>query len=447
MCDSIGGTMGYLNVKNQVITLLVLASSAALFLSSASSQDLEIHCVDVGQGSCELIIGPDGTTVLIDGGTSTMGRNRALPYLNDIFPPGDRALDYVICSHDHSDHYGGLNHILSNGYTAAAIYHSGNNSSFGRGQAIPVGLTIELGDGAVATCVLAYGNLADGSYVSPTSDKNTQSIGLLIEYGNFDYITAGDLTDRTEDDLAEMLVSYINPPNHPYHPSEPFLNTEDGVDVIHVNHHGSRYSSSTPYVNTLRCEIAVIPGGTSYGHPHRDAVDRLLARGTYTIDCSCSGGSSTCGKPTGVTAPGAEVYRTTEGSSDCRRSPEEDCPTAGDIVIISDGSSGYTVEGTYLDISYKEPDGNGADNDSDGDGLTDTEEAALRTNPHNADSDDDGYCDLIEVSCGSASMALDQNLHPARIKVNFQDRNTDRPGSYSPADSADYSSALGYGWQ
>ena len=332
------------------------ASLATAFLllfggAHVRAQDLEIHCIDVGQGASELIIGPDGTTILIDGGTSSMGSSRVLPYLNDIFPPGDRTLDYVICSHDHGDHYGGLNHILGNGYSAGTVYHCGSNASFGRGQPIPVGAVIDLGGGATATCVLANGVFADGNHMNVGSDKNKQSICILVEYGGFDYITAGDLPDSLEDDLAGMLVSHVNQNDHPLHPNDTYLDPGSGVDILHMNHHGSRYSSCAAYVNLLRCEIAIAPGGTAYGHPTGDAVDRLLGRAFYT--CSCY---STYGKPTGITAPGAEVYRTTAGSVDCRRSPEADCPTVGDFIIRYDGGPTYSIEGTLMGASSRDVD-------------------------------------------------------------------------------------------
>lgn len=426
---------------------LLVAFIVTLSSASSHSQDLQIHCIDVGQGSSELIIGPDGTTILIDGGTSSMGRTDVLPYLDTIFPPGSRTLDYVICSHDHSDHYGGLNYVLDNGYAAGTIYHCGGATyGFGRGVPIPVGTTMELGSGAVATCVLANGHFIDGTSISVGSDKNGQSICLLVEYRGFDYITAGDLPGSLEDDLAEMLVNYINPSEHPIHPDEPYLNSESGVDILHVNHHGSRYSSYPQYVNLLKCEIAVINGGTSYGHPHRDAVDRLLTRQTYTISCSCSGGSSTCGRSTGITVPGAEVYRTTAGGVDCRRSPEGDCPTIGDIIIITDGSLNYSVEGTSMERFFKDIDQSSGEDDSDGDGLTDGEENDIGTDPLKADTDEDGYGDLIEIRCGSPAIALSAQLKPETIGINIQPREAALSGKNAPDFGDDYTSQRGFGW-
>ncbi len=219
---------------------------------------------------------------------------------------------------------------------------------------IPIGTVIDLGGGARVTCVLVNGYLIDGSHVD-VGPGNTASIGLLIEYGDLDYITAGDLTSSVEDDLAPVLVTYINPPDHPYHPNEPYLDPQYGVDVMHPNHHGSRASTSTPYVNLLRCEVAAINGGTGWDHPTQDIVDRLLGRQYYT--CSCC---STYGDPTGVTVPGAEAYRTTPepnpGDPHCARATEEDCPTIGDIIVKYGGGSSYSIEGTYMCVSYRDLD-------------------------------------------------------------------------------------------
>ncbi|MDP8248205.1 MAG: hypothetical protein P9M00_08720, partial [Candidatus Tritonobacter lacicola] len=345
-------------MKKAIHAFLIAGFIAISTWTPAFSQQLEIHTIDVGQGASELIIGPSGTTVLVDGGTSSKGRWELLPYLNTIFPPENRTLDYVIASHDDGDHYGGLNYILDNGYSANNIYHCGYNSGFGRGVPIPIGTVIDLGGGARVTCVLVNGYLIDGSHVN-VGTKNNASIGLLIEYGDFDYITAGDLGSSVEDDLAQVLVTYINPPDHPYHPNEPYLDPQYGVDVMHPNHHGSRYSTSTTYVNLLRCEVAAINGGTGYSHPTQDAVDRLLGRQFYT--CSCC---SAYGEPTGVTVPAAEVYRTTPepdpGDPDCERATEEDCPTISDIIVKYGGGSSYSVEGASMGVSYRNVDENGS---------------------------------------------------------------------------------------
>ncbi len=305
-------------------TILFIGVAVLLPRSFAYPQQLAIHTIDVGQGASELVIGPDGTSVLIDGGTSSKGTSEVLPYLNAIFPPGSRHLDYVIASHDHNDHYGGLNSVLSRGYTAGTIYHCGDNSGFGKGVQIPLGQVIDLGDGATITCVGRYGEFIDGS--SGGTGDNNVSVCLLIEYGNFDYVTAGDL-ESNENYLSNALITY--PPGSPY------LDPAYGAEAIHVNHHGSDTSSRYYYVNRLKPELAVINGGTSYGHPRWTAVDRLRGEPFYTISCACDPGA--CGDPTNVTWSGAAVFRTTAQSGDCERASEADCPTLGDMVITYNG--------------------------------------------------------------------------------------------------------------
>jgi len=309
--------------------LILLGLIAVLRPVPAYTQELEIHCIDVGQGSSELIIGPNGKTILIDGGTSNKGRDEVIPYLDALFSPATAVLDYIIATHDDGDHYGGLNYIIDySGYSIDTIYHCGDNASFGEGTQIPLGTIIDLGEGARATCIGRFGEFVDGS-TGDTGDNN-ESICLLIEYGGFDYITSGDL-EGNEDELSNALISY---------PSEdPYLDPDYGVDVIHVNHHGSGGASHSYYVNRLKHEVAIINGGEGhgYGHPRWTAVDRLKGRANY------SDGSGA----TGVTWTGCtSVYRTTYDIEEDGRAPEWDCPTLGDMVVTYDGCAEYYyVEG------------------------------------------------------------------------------------------------------
>jgi beta-lactamase superfamily II metal-dependent hydrolase len=294
-------------------------------------QQLQVHCIDVGQGSSELVIGPNGTSILIDGGKNDAGYSDVVPYLNTIFPAGSRHLSYVIASHDDSDHYGGLDAVLDSGYTAGTIYHCGENYGFGKGVKIPLGVVIDLGSGAHATCVGRYGAFIDGSQ-GGTSDNN-QSICLLIEYGGFDYITAGDL-ESNESILSSALIGYP--------PAKPYLDPAYGVDVIHVNHHGSDSSSSSSYVNDLKHNLAVINGGTNFGHPRWTAVDRLKGRLTYS-----DGSGATYVTWAGCTS----VFRTTYDIVEDGRAPEYDCPTLGDMVITySLGSRNYYLNSTAYPV-------------------------------------------------------------------------------------------------
>ncbi len=77
---------------------------------------LEIHHINVQQGDCVLIIGPNGTTVLVDAGKNGRGNNEVLPYLKSIGIDPLDGLDYMVGTHMDADHVGGLDEIIEAGY-------------------------------------------------------------------------------------------------------------------------------------------------------------------------------------------------------------------------------------------------------------------------------------------------------------------------------------------
>src|SRR5262249_60834705 len=94
-----------------------------------------------------------------------------------------------------------------------------------------------------------------------------ESISLLVEYNDFDFIISGDLTgggststDKTPD--VETFVGQL----------------ARDVDVIQINHHGSTTTSNQVYLSTVKAEVAVGQGGTgtTVGHPNRETVNKYL---------------------------------------------------------------------------------------------------------------------------------------------------------------------------
>ena len=94
----------------------VFALVAVLFAASLSAQNLEIHTLNVEWGGSVLVVGPDGTTVLLEAGETGMGTAYVAPYLNSVgIAPGD-GLDYTIIGHQHCDHLGGMDEVVAAGY-------------------------------------------------------------------------------------------------------------------------------------------------------------------------------------------------------------------------------------------------------------------------------------------------------------------------------------------
>jgi beta-lactamase superfamily II metal-dependent hydrolase len=312
-----------------------------------AAQNLEIHYIDVGWGGSVFIKGPTGITVLMEAGNTGMGTQYVVPYLKSIGVQPANGIDYVIGGHQHCDHIGGLDEVINAGYNVhIKQYYNGSTYSSscadgwnaasagttaGAPIAMPVGTVIDLGNGATITCIARNGSIIGGGSVAVT-DENDRSIALLIKYGGFDYIWASDLgggpdacTGRgtTQLDVETSVINAISPGGaHP-------LISAGGIDLMHVNHHGSESSSNPTYFNKIKPAVAIIGVGagesTGWDLPRIKVVDSVLL------------GSSGC-----TTAPPAYVLQTEEGNpAGTNTSHSGYC--VGNIKVTTDGVSIFTV--------------------------------------------------------------------------------------------------------
>ena len=328
-------------VKSLIPVLLFLV---ALPLAA---QNLEIHYIDVGWGGSVFIKGPTGITVLMEAGNTGEGTAHVVPYLKSIGVQPANGIDYVIGGHQHCDHIGGLDEVISAGYNVhIKQYYNGSSYSSscadgwntasagttaGLPIAMPVGTVIALGNGATLTCIARNGSIIGGGSVAVT-DENDRSIALLIKYGGFDYIWASDLgggpdacTGRgtTQLDVETSVINAISPGG-----AFPLISA-GGIDLMHVNHHGSESSSNPTYFSKVKPAVAIIGVGsgesTGWDLPRIKVVDSVLL------------GASGC-----TTAPPTFVLQTEEGSpAGTNTSHSGYC--VGNIKVTTDGISIFTV--------------------------------------------------------------------------------------------------------
>jgi beta-lactamase superfamily II metal-dependent hydrolase len=186
------------------------AALAAIVLPCTvlQAQELQIHYINVGWGGSTLIVGPDGTTVLLDGGNTGRGTQRIVPYLNSIGITPSTGLDYTIVSHQHCDHNGGLDEVVQAGwnvwvenwdngstYSTSCVTQwdsTASSTAAGIPVAMPIGTVVQLGGGATLTCIARNGSIIGGGSVA-VSDENDRSIAVLVKHGGFEWIWAGDL--------------------------------------------------------------------------------------------------------------------------------------------------------------------------------------------------------------------------------------------------------------
>ncbi len=293
---------------------------AALFMLLISTilqaQNLNIHHINVGQGDATLLVSPTGKTFLIDAGDNSKGTSRVLPYLQSL---GVTKLDFLVATHYHADHIGGLDEVI-NGLGAGNVvtvydrgtahtvpttvsytsYAAAANSASGGRHSLTVGTVIDLGDGVTVKCLATDGAvLGYGAVANATSSENDLSSAWLVSFNEFRFFTGGDSGGEASAyaDLETPIANYSG---------------VGAVDALKVDHHGSVYSTNPTFVNTLNPTVAVITvgNGNSYLHPVQSILDRLAAANCYMY-LTETGNGGTLGAGQGAVANGNILISTT----------------------------------------------------------------------------------------------------------------------------------------
>lgn len=248
---------------------------------------LKILVIDVGQGDCTLVVGPNGRTLLMDAGPAGAGLEAVLPAFEFY---GISLLDWILASHYDADHIGGLPEVISgqdgifdtedDWIAKEALLDRGDFTSKetpiyaayleslpeNRQEAFP-GQNLDLGAGATATVIVVNGRFIDGRSIHLNPDEeNEASIGILIRFGDFEYFTAGDLTGGGAPGGYETkdLETYAG-------------EIIGDIDVLHAGHHGSATSTNEKFLSLVSPEAAMISVGkeNDYGHPTEIVLQRL----------------------------------------------------------------------------------------------------------------------------------------------------------------------------
>ncbi len=248
-----------------------------------SSGGLITHFIDVGQGDAILIQLSTGQNILIDAGEEE-GGEVALDYLR---ANGVEHIDYLIATHPHSDHIGGMKLIVENleikNIYMPRVIHTTKTYEDLLLAIKNQGLKI---NEAKAGVKLETDDIFEISFIAPNADGyedlNDYSIVTRVKYKEHVFLFTGDAQSTSG---QEILAS-----NH-----------DIKATVLDIPHHGSNNSLlTTEFLNRVSPRLAIISVGKDnrYGHPHLEVLEKLHKAGV-------------------------EVYRTDKD---------------GNIIIISDGN-------------------------------------------------------------------------------------------------------------
>jgi competence protein ComEC len=266
------------------IALAVVLAGVLLFISLPPKPyqpgRLEVYFLDVGQGDAELVVFPGGDALLIDGGGSSFsefqtGRRLVLPFLLQ----KRIHVRWAAVSHYHPDHARGMSEIIGIiGPDELWLSSAAADDEFYRQLlAVKPGKTVmrKIGRGFVKVsgdCSITC--LSPPRFINALQSDNDHSMVLRVANGRHSFLFSGDIEKSVENELAETF--------------------DQGLvsQVLKLPHHGSRTSSSAPFLDPVRPHVAVIsvPAFSSYGFPHPEVIHRLKRRNIRWLITARSGG-------------------------------------------------------------------------------------------------------------------------------------------------------------
>ena len=242
---------------------------------------LEMSAIDVSQGDSLLVVFPQGARMIIDGGgLLQFGRRRKanLDTGEDVVSPylwnrGIRRVDVIVATHAHEDHSGGLAALIEN-FRPRELWTGANPlpSLLARAARFHVRVVEMRAQAPFDFSGASIEVLSPPPGYTAAKSGNNDSLAFRIVYGARSFLLTGDM----ERPMERLLLS-------------------DGrlahADVLKVGHHGSRTSTTQPFLDAVSPTVAIISAGyeNSFGHPHKDVLARLGARHSAVLRTDLDG--------------------------------------------------------------------------------------------------------------------------------------------------------------
>ena len=269
----------YMNYFKKFLILLFIIFIALVvkyYGDYSFSSDVEVNgkfiasFIDVGQGDSIFLEFPNGKNMLIDAGENYESET-VQSFINS---KGYFSLDYVVGTHPHTDHIGGLESIIRR-YEIGEIYlpkvvHTSKTYENLLTTINELGYKV---NSAISGMEIINEKGLEVKILSPKnsnySELNNYSVVIKIVFGNTSFLFMGDAETVVEDEILD----------------------EVNADVVKVGHHGSDTSSSEEFVKSVNAKYAVIMSGVDnqYDLPDKTIVDRWKSNGAEVYNTSENG--------------------------------------------------------------------------------------------------------------------------------------------------------------
>jgi beta-lactamase superfamily II metal-dependent hydrolase len=263
-------------MRRSALALCCLFTLISFSSRATAAKPLQIYFIDVEGGQATLVVSPSGQSLLIDTGWPGYEGRDADRILAAAHQAGLNQIDYVLITHYHRDHVGGVPQLVDGIKVGTFLDHGPNleDSQVTRsdyaayekaiaghahvvvkpGWRVPIkGIDVRVLTAAGESTGPLSDAGAENSYCKAEAaapedaTENARSVGVLITHGNFRFLDLGDLTKKKELQLA-CPANRIGP-----------------VDLFLVTHHGADLSNPKALVWALHPRVAVIDNGARKG--------------------------------------------------------------------------------------------------------------------------------------------------------------------------------------
>lgn len=233
-------------------------------------EKIKVHFIDVGQGDSIFLELTANRTMLIDASESKYS-GTIINYIKNL---GYKKIDYVVATHPHADHIGGMEDVIRT-FDIGSVYMpkvSTNTKTFESLLKTVQSKNLKINTAKSGVKIIDENDISI-KVLSPVADQynnlNDYSVVLKLTYKNSKFLFMGDAEEQAE----ELITDDVS------------------CDLIKLGHHGSSTSSSIEFAKKTKAKYAVIScgEGNSYGHPHKETLDRFTALGAVIYRTDVNG--------------------------------------------------------------------------------------------------------------------------------------------------------------